>query len=128
MKNVLIVDDSQSVREQLANVLEDAGYAVTEAVDGIDGCEKIKECDDFSLILCDVNMPGMDGLAMLEHVTSGDKRVQAPIVMLTTEGQPEMIRRAKNAGAKGWIVKPFKTELLLQTVERLTRTDDGASS
>lgn len=128
MKNVLIVDDSQSVREQLVNVLEDAGYVVTEAVDGIDGVEKLKESDDYALIICDVNMPGMDGLAMIEQVTSKDKPITAPIVMLTTEGQPEMIRRARKAGAKGWIVKPFKPDLLLQTVERLTSAPTGGAS
>ena len=128
MKSVLIVDDSQSVREQLANVLEDAGYAVTEAVDGIDGCEKLKGRDEYDLIICDVNMPGMDGLAMVEQETSQENPVTTPIVMLTTEGQPEMIRRAKKAGAKGWIVKPFKPALLLQTVEHLTHDKNGASS
>jgi two-component system, chemotaxis family, chemotaxis protein CheY len=128
MKSVLIVDDSQSVREQLVNVLEDAGYAVTEAVDGIDGCEKLRDCDDYALIICDVNMPGMDGLAMVEQVTTQPHPITAPILMLTTEGQPEMIRRAKKAGAKGWMVKPFKADLLLQTVERLTSSDSGAVS
>jgi two-component system chemotaxis response regulator CheY len=70
----------------------------------------------------------MDGLAMVEQVTSQENPVTTPIVMLTTEGQPEMIRRAKKAGAKGWIVKPFKPALLLQTVEHLTHDKNGASS
>jgi len=127
MKNVLVVDDSVSVREQLVDVLEEAGYSVTQAVDGLDGCEKLK-ATTFALILCDVNMPGMDGLAMIEQVTSQENPVTAPIVMLTTEGQPEMIRRAKKAGAKGWIVKPFKTDVLLKTVEWLTSPAARASA
>jgi len=69
--------------------------------------------------LCDINMPGMNGLDLLEKVRADGRNAHLPILMLTTEGHPALILRAKHAGAKGWIMKPFKTELLVATVRRL---------
>ena len=73
-------------------------------------------------MICDVNMPRMDGLEMLETVRKEPRSAPLPIVMLTTEGQHELVQRAKAAGAKGWIVKPFKPELLLAAIRKLTAT------
>ena len=71
------------------------------------------------MVLCDVNMPRMGGLEMLELVSAKGMLGALPIVMLTTEGQPALVQRAKAAGAKGWIVKPFKPELLVATIRKL---------
>lgn len=120
-KKVLIVDDSATVRQQVRAVLK-AEFDVIEAVDGIEGVEAIGRLVDLAAVICDVNMPRMDGLEMLETVRKEPRSAPLPIVMLTTEGQHELVQRAKAAGAKGWIVKPFKPELLLAAVRKLTAT------
>lgn len=119
-KKILVVDDSVAVRQQVSMTLRQVGYEVVEAVDGQDGAEKIESISDIAMVICDVNMPRMNGLEMLETVKGGGKRAGLPVVMLTTEGQPSLIKRAKAAGAKGWIVKPFKAELLVAAVKKLT--------
>lgn len=121
-KSILIIDDSASVRRQVAGVLSPAGFQVLEATDGVDGAEQIRAKADLALVLCDVNMPRMNGLDMLETLQSEITRRQLPVVMLTTEGQPEAMARAKKCGAKGWIVKPFKEHLLLGAVQKLTHS------
>ena len=118
-KRILIVDDSMTVRQQVGLALVQAGYEVLEAVDGADGAEKIERNDDLAMVICDVNMPRMNGIEMLMAVKADGKNAKLPIMMLTTEGQPSLIERAKSAGAKGWIVKPFKGELLVAAVRKL---------
>jgi two-component system chemotaxis response regulator CheY len=114
---ILLIDDSETVRQQVRRTLVGAGYAVLEACDGADGLEKIRRRADLFLALCDINMPRMSGLEMLEQLHRDGSTL--PVVMLTTEGQPLLIRRAKEAGAKGWIVKPVKPEPLLAAVTRV---------
>jgi two-component system, chemotaxis family, chemotaxis protein CheY len=116
-KKVLVVDDSQAVRQQVAQALNVAGYEVVEAIDGIDGQAKVDE--SVAMVILDVNMPRMNGLEMLEAIRRDVKNANLPVVMLSTEGQPQMIERAKKAGAKGWIIKPFKAELLVAAVTKL---------
>jgi two-component system chemotaxis response regulator CheY len=117
VKRVLVIDDSSAVRQQIRNTLAGAGYDIVEALDGLDGLEKLRTSTDIDLALCDVNMPRMTGLEMMLEVQRA--AITTPILMLTTEGQPSMIRRARDAGAKGWIVKPFKPELLLIAVNKI---------
>jgi two-component system chemotaxis response regulator CheY len=119
-KKILVVDDSATVRQQVGLALSQAGFDIIEAVDGQDGVDKITQISDISLVICDVNMPRMSGLEMLEKVREDKKFALVPVVMLTTEGQPELVERAKKAGAKGWIVKPFKAELLVAAAKKLT--------
>ncbi len=116
---ILIIDDSQAVRLSVRAALVDAGFAVIEAGDGEEGRKTIREHDDLGLVLCDVNMPRMDGLSMLELVKSDPQHASLPILMLTTEGEPSMVRRARDAGARGWIVKPFEAEALVTAVRRV---------
>jgi two-component system chemotaxis response regulator CheY len=119
-KKILVVDDSATVRQQVGLALSQAGFEIIEAVDGMDGVDKVGQVTDISLVICDVNMPRMSGLEMLEKLHEDKKHNTIPVVMLTTEGQPELVDRAKKAGAKGWIVKPFKAELLVAAAKKLT--------
>jgi two-component system, chemotaxis family, chemotaxis protein CheY len=118
-RKVLVVDDSTSVRQQVSAALTQAGFDVVEAVDGVDGVDMIAKSTDLSAVICDVNMPRMSGLDLLEKVRADGKNARLPILMLTTEGQPGLIQRAKQAGAKGWIIKPFRPELLVATIKKL---------
>jgi two-component system chemotaxis response regulator CheY len=116
-KTILVIDDSDTVREQVRQTLLGAGYEVIEASDGLDGLEKIRSSNNLSLVLCDINMPRMNGLEMLSELHHEGATI--PIIMLTTEGQPTAIRRARENGAKGWIVKPFKAELLVAAIVKI---------
>ena len=117
-KKILIVDDSRTIRQQVNFTLAKGGYTVVEAEDGADGIQKLKDNGDVALVISDVNMPNMGGIEMLEKIKS-DGATKAPIIMLTTEGNAELIERAKQAGAKGWLVKPFKPEQLITVVQKL---------
>jgi len=120
-KTIIVIDDSRSTRQALSLVLVDAHYRVVEAVDGEDGLNKIQGTSDAALVICDVNMPKLNGLEMVETLRRDRAATSLPpIVMLTTEVQADLVARAKAAGVKGWIVKPFKPELLLLTVRKLT--------
>lgn len=120
-RKILIIDDSATVRQQVGLALSQAGFDIVEAVDGVDGYEKINSVADIAVVICDINMPRMDGLTMLERVRERAIHATLPVLMLTTEGQAELVSRAKKAGAKGWIVKPFKADLLVAAVKKLTR-------
>lgn len=120
MKKIIIVDDSVTVRQQLELVLTQAGYQVVEAEDGLEGLEKIRHHRDAALVLCDINMPRMSGLDMIAEV-SALVYAPPPIIMLTTEGQAESIARARRAGVKAWLVKPFKPDQLLATIRKIAR-------
>jgi len=100
--------------------LVQAGFDVVEAADGEDGIAKIRSDSTIAAVICDINMPKKTGLELIEEVRAGGANSQVPIVMLTTEGQPAMVQRAKLAGAKGWIIKPFKAALLVAAVQKLT--------
>jgi len=122
MKRVLVVDDSPTVRQQVGTVLRDAGFDVVEASDGAEGTSKVAADPDIGMVILDVNMPRVNGLEMLETIKQDSRNAALPVVMLTSEGQLSLIERAKRAGAKGWIVKPFKAELLLAAVRKLMAT------
>jgi two-component system chemotaxis response regulator CheY len=119
-KKVIVIDDSRTVRQQVAGVLTQAGYEVIEASDGVEGAETIDATKDIAMVICDVNMPRMNGIDMLSLLKKDPRHANLIVLMLTTEGQPGPIARAKQAGAKGWIVKPFETQLLLAAVRKLT--------
>jgi two-component system chemotaxis response regulator CheY len=126
VKKVLVVDDSETIRQQVKQALVAAGCEIVEAVDGVDGLEKLRAIADLDMVLCDVNMPRMNGLDMIAEVQRTGPKI--PILMLTTEGQPSLIKRAREAGAKGWIVKPFKPELLVAAVMKLIDPPPAAVS
>ena len=118
-KKVLIVDDSRTIRQQVNFTLSKGGFQVVEAEDGQDGLSKLKSNPDVAMIISDVNMPNMNGLEMVEAINGDAGIPHPPIVMLTTEGSGDLIDRAKKAGAKGWLVKPFKPEQLVAVVTKL---------
>ena len=113
---LLIVDDSTMLRDMLSYALNDGGYNdVTEGVDGIDGLDKAK-ASTFDLIITDVNMPNMDGLTFVNELRKLPQYSSTPILVLTTERSDEMKSKGKQAGATGWIVKPFVPDQLLKAV------------
>ena len=119
-KKVLIVDDSATIRLQVREALGGNDFEIIEACDGVEGADTIQRITDLAAVICDVNMPRMTGLEMLETIKKDNGHANLPVVMLTTEGHHELIQRAKAAGAKGWLVKPFKPELLLAAIRKLT--------
>jgi two-component system, chemotaxis family, chemotaxis protein CheY len=121
---VLVIDDSLTVRQHITAVLTAAGYAVLEACDGISGLESARTHAEISMILCDVNMPHMNGFEFLEKFKEEVSR-QPPVVMLTTHGAPDLIARAKRAGAHAWIVKPFQPDHLVGAVRRIVSAVAG---
>lgn len=119
MAQILVVDDSSTVRNEVGEFLKKNGFDVSFAVDGMDGLSKVKADSAIKLILCDVNMPTMDGLTMAEKIRNDLKNASVNIIMLTTENSPSMKDRGKAAGVKGWIVKPFKGDAVLATFKKL---------
>lgn len=115
---ILIVDDSATIRQQVGSVLQRNGFQVVEASDGISGKQEIEK-GDVQCVICDVKMPNKDGIEMVEEVKNLEEFKTLPILMLTTDGAPDLIRRAKEAGASGWMVKPFKPDMLVAAVKRL---------
>jgi len=117
-KNILIVDDSASVRQVVSITLRQAGYDVIEGNDGKDALSKLTG-QKVHLIISDVNMPNMDGISLVKAVKQLPAYKFTPIVMLTTESQEAKKREGQEAGAKAWIVKPFKPDQLLGVVQKL---------
>ena len=117
---ILIADDSMLVRRQVTTALTAAGYSMIEAADGEDAYSKITS--DLTLIVCDLNMPKMSGMELLEKLHADGLVETVPFVMLTTEARPGVFERAKAFGAKAWLIKPFKAELLLAAIQKLAGT------
>ncbi|CBL45642.1 Response regulator receiver domain protein (CheY-like) [gamma proteobacterium HdN1] len=119
MAQILVVDDSAAIRNEVSTFLKSKNFAVETAVDGKDGLTKIKADKELKLIISDVNMPNMDGLTMAEKVRSELGNQSVNIIMLTTENDPNMKNRGKAAGVKGWIVKPFNGTAALGAIQKL---------
>jgi two-component system, chemotaxis family, chemotaxis protein CheY len=118
VKQVLVVDDSQTVRQEIARALTEAGFGAVEASDGLIGLRLAQE-QKFSLIILDVNMPRMNGLEMLERLRLDWATANVPVVILTTEAEERMIERARKAGAKGWLIKPVTAAHVVKTAEAI---------
>ena len=114
---ILVVDDSLLVRRQVTAVLERAGYDVVDAVDGEDARAKLGPHID--LVICDLNMPRMSGMELLAWILEDGTHVKIPVVMLTTEAKPGSYERAKALGARGWLMKPFRPDLMLAAIAKL---------
>jgi two-component system chemotaxis response regulator CheY len=116
--SILTVDDSVSIRQAIKLTLVGAGFKVEEAENGAEGLEKAA-AGDFQLILTDLNMPVMNGLAMIQEIRNRGILVGVPIVFLTTESDAGVKEQAKAAGATGWLTKPFMPEQLLRVVNKV---------
>src|SRR5205814_9917821 len=121
LKKVLVVDDAELIRNEVTRVLSPAGFVVLHGMDGLSGLELARANTDLSLILLDVNMPVMGGLDMLDRLKEDRQTAGIPVLFLTTEGQESLMARARKAGARGWLVKPVKPEMLLKAVQQLAR-------
>ena len=117
-KTIMIVDDSASLRQVVGIALRGAGYDVLEASDGKDALGKLKG-QKVHLMISDVNMPNMDGISFVKAVKQIPAYKFTPVVMLTTESQDAKKKEGQEAGAKAWVVKPFKPEQLLGVVQKL---------
>ncbi|GIK48783.1 MAG: response regulator [Hyphomonadaceae bacterium] len=118
-KTILTVDDSRMIREMLLIVLQEAGFNVVQAEDGQDGLEALRRSSP-DVIITDINMPRLDGYGFIEGVRQDQRHRATPILVLSTESSPEKKQRAREAGATGWIVKPFKADTLLDVVRRVS--------
>jgi two-component system, chemotaxis family, chemotaxis protein CheY len=117
-KTILVVDDSASIRQVVSITLKSAGYTVIEAVDGKDALTKL-DGQKVNLVISDVNMPNMDGISFVKEMKQKANYKFTPVIMLTTEGSDEKKKEGQAAGAKAWVVKPFKPEQMLQAVSML---------
>lgn len=121
-KTVMIVDDSASIRQVVNLTLRKVGYNVIEATDGEDALRKLVGAK-VNLVVCDVNMPNMDGITFLKSLKSSVAHRFTPVIMLTTESQEAKKQDARQAGARAWVVKPFKPEQMLEAISKLMRED-----
>jgi two-component system chemotaxis response regulator CheY len=121
-KTIMVVDDSISIRQVVGIALRQAGYEVIEACDGNDALVRLNALSGqkVNLIISDVNMPNMDGITFVRELKTRPAYKFTPVLMLTTESQEEKKEQGKAAGARAWMVKPFKPEALLAAVQKLT--------
>jgi two-component system chemotaxis response regulator CheY len=117
-KIVMTVDDSASVRQMVSFTLKGAGYDVLEAVDGEDALEKLGD-SPVDMVIADINMPNLDGIELVRKVRACPDKKFTPILLLTTESHETKKREGKEAGATGWIEKPFRPEQLVSTVKKV---------
>jgi CheY-like chemotaxis protein len=124
--SILVVDDASMVRAQLRGALRQAGYVALEAADGIEALAQLEaNASSVKLIICDIHMPNMNGLELLErlHATGST----TPVIILTAEADPEIIRRAKALGARGWLMKPLKVDYMAAMVTKVIAASPEAS-
>jgi len=117
-KTIITVDDAATMRKMIAFTLKTAGYEIIEAADGQAAFELLKD-RSVDLVITDVNMPNMNGIELTQKVRTVPHLSKVPVLLLTTESDPEMKNRGRAAGATGWIVKPFKQEQLLAVVGKV---------
>jgi two-component system, chemotaxis family, chemotaxis protein CheY len=118
--NILVVDDSESIRELVAMTLETAGYTVFKSPDGQDALLQLQTLE-LNLVITDLNMPHLDGIGLLREIRKDTTKAGLPVLLLTTESQLTKKDEAKAAGATGWIVKPFAQDKLLSVVQKVIR-------
>jgi two-component system chemotaxis response regulator CheY len=117
-KTIMTVDDAATMRKMIVFTLAAAGYQLIEAEDGAAALRQLRD-RPVDLVITDVNMPNMDGLELTRQLRALGHFQKTPILLLTTESDPEMKSRGRAAGATGWIVKPFKQEQLLAVVSKV---------
>src|SRR5262245_58383056 len=118
MFKILAVDDSPSMRKMVSVTLAEAGYEVEQAADGLEALQAADK-QRFDLVITDVNMPNMDGITLVRELRGRQSYRSIPLLVLTTEATAERKMQGKNAGATGWLVKPFNPERLLATIAKV---------
>jgi len=118
VNKVLVVDDSETIRQQVSEALQAQGFEVVEASDGVIGLERAAE-NDLAMIILDVNMPRLNGFEVLERLKADPKLAQTPVIILTTEAQRTLIDKARKLGAAAWLIKPVKMDNLVSTVSKV---------
>ncbi|HOX47548.1 MAG TPA: response regulator [Spirochaetia bacterium] len=118
-KKILVVDDSAAIRQSISFILKQEGYDTVEAQDGLDALNVLGTLDAVDLIITDVNMPNLDGIGFIRKARELPKFKFTPILVLTTESQGSKMNEGKEAGATGWIVKPFNADKLLGIVKKV---------
>ncbi len=116
-KTIMVVDDAAVVRQVVSMALKNAGYAVIEAVNGKDALFKMNG-NKVEMVITDLNMPEMDGIEFIRNLRKSSEYRFMPIVMLTTASQEHKKKEGKEAGASGWIIKPFTARDLLDTIKK----------
>ena len=119
-KKILIVDDSESIREVVSFTLENEGFEVLIANDGTDAL-KFLDGREIDMIITDLHMPEMDGITLIKHVREMEAYQRIPILFLTTESQTAKKMEAKEAGGTGWIIKPFVPAKLIAALQKVLR-------
>ncbi len=120
MLKILTIDDSRVMRQMLQATLSGAGHTAIQAEDGQEGLEQLDKAGHVDLIITDINMPRLDGFGFIEKARKHPSHRATPILVLSTESGEDKKVRARNAGASGWIVKPFNADTLLRAVRRVT--------
>ncbi len=118
MKTIITVDDASTMRKMVGFTLKSAGHEVLEAADGVEAINKLKQ-RPVDLVITDVNMPNMDGIELTRQLRALPNFRATPIILLTTESDPNKKSQGKAAGATGWIVKPFNQDQLLAIVAKV---------
>jgi two-component system chemotaxis response regulator CheY len=118
-KQILVVDDSKTVRNLVAFILKSEGFKVTTAEDGLDGLEKLYSMQQIDLILSDVNMPRMDGFTFIRTVRQQPAYRDVPIIVLSTEGQEKDIQTGMSLGANLYMVKPAQPDKMVRNIKML---------
>lgn len=117
-KTIMTIDDSSTIRQMVRFTMSEAGFEVIEAVDGVEALAKLNG-HKVDVFLSDVNMPNLDGIELTRRLRANPGTRFTPIVLVTTESQPEKKMAGKAAGASGWIVKPFDPAQLVAVVKRV---------
>jgi two-component system chemotaxis response regulator CheY len=118
VNKVLVVDDSETIRQQVSEALVAEGFDVVEASDGVLGLERAAQ-HELAMIILDVNMPRLNGFEVLERLKEDPKLSPVPVIILTTEAQRTLIDKARKLGASAWLIKPVKMENLVSTVNKV---------
>lgn len=114
-RTVITVDDASTIRRMISFTLRSAGHEVIEAADGMEALNQLRS-RGVDLVISDINMPRMDGIELTRQLRALDRHKSTPILLLTTESDPAMKAKGKQAGATGWLVKPFQQDQLLGVV------------
>ncbi|MBN2892545.1 MAG: response regulator [Bacteroidales bacterium] len=121
-KTILIVDDSESIREFLVFALSNHGFNVLSGINGKDGLKYFTNyTKEIDLVITDLHMPEMDGIQLIEEIRKLEKFKHLPILFLTTESGLEQKMKAKKAGATGWIIKPISPEKIIGILNKCLR-------